>query len=529
VSSDLTSSGTAEAPAAVAADEGWRRLDPRTIWVAPLRPLGTLGLTGLIVVTFRGWDKLGLAEPLIGLAVAVGAFALSAWSWSTTRYRITPIQVELRSGILVRKHRAVARDRLRTVDITADLLHRIAGLAIVAVGTGRQGGEADDELKLESLARHEADQLRTVLLARRPAPVAPVDAVAPDAPAPEPAAPAEEPLSQFDPRWVLLAPLSLMGLVAVAVVAGAAAQLLRGALGDEVFSSAPARAAWSWVASFPVLGVVAVVLVVLLVANAVLSPVLYVLVYGGYRLTRHRDSLHVTYGLITQRSVTIEERRIRGVRLAEPLLLRAVLAGRLAAVAAGLGAKKDSEGKEGKANDMLLPTAPLDEAHRVAAAVLRCAESPLAAPMRRHPTAALRPIALQWSVFAVPAVVLAVLAALDVVPGWLPEAALTLVVAGAVGAWLEYSNLGHARVGDHLVARHGSGVRTTTAVRCDGIIAWQFRRSVLQRRPRLLTATAAVAAGKGAHTIHYASQDGVLLVARDAVPGLLEPFLEPDT
>ncbi|MGI5128521.1 PH domain-containing protein [Pseudonocardia sp. CA-107938] len=515
-------SATAEAPA-VDPEDGWRRLDRRTIWVAPLRPLGTLLLTGLVVITFRGWDKVGFVEPVIGLVLAAGGFAHSAWSWATTRYRITATHVELRGGILVRTHRAVARDRLRTVDITADLLHRIAGLAVVAVGTGRQGGESDDELKLESLARRDADELRTVLLARRtvaPAPVA--DAAAPTPP------PADE-LSRFDPRWVLLAPLSLMGLVAVAVVAGAGAQLLRTALGDEVFASAPVRALWDWVTSFSVLLVLGLAAVVLLVANAVLSPVLYVLVYGGFRLTRHDDSLHVSYGLITQRSVTIEERRIRGVRLAEPLLLRAVKAGRLAAVAAGLGAKKDSEGKEKGENDMLLPTAPVAEAHRVAAAVLRSAESPLAAPLRRHPVAALRPIALQWSVFALPAVVLGILAALDVVAAWLPEAALVLVVAGVLGAALEYANLGHARSGDYLVARHGSGVRTTTAVRCDGIIAWQFRRSVFQRRPRLLTATAAVAAGKGAHTIRYADQDGVLLVARDAVPGLLDAFLEPDT
>ena len=153
-------SATAEVPA-VDTDEGWRRLDRRTIWVAPLRPLGTLLLTGLVVVTFRGWEKLGVLEPLIGAVVAVGGFAYSAWSWSTTRYRVTPSHVELRSGVLVRKHRAVARDRLRTVDITADVLHRIAGLAVVAVGTGRQGGDADDELKLESLARGDADELRT--------------------------------------------------------------------------------------------------------------------------------------------------------------------------------------------------------------------------------------------------------------------------------------------------------------------------------------------------------------------------------
>ncbi|MDN5859089.1 MAG: PH domain-containing protein [Pseudonocardia sp.] len=514
---------------AVDPEEGWRRLAKRTIWVAPLRPLATLLLTGLVVVTFRGWDRLGFFEPAIGVVVAVGGFALSAWVWSTTRFRVTPTHVELRSGLLVRKHRAVARDRLRTVDITADLLHRAAGLAVVAIGTGRQGGESDDELKLESLVRADADELRTVLLARTPGAAAPLDRPGSVVPA-APAQGAEEVISRFDPRWVLLAPLSLMGIVAVAVVAGAGAQLLRTAAGDQVWRSAPALAIFDLVTSVPVLVAVVVGLVVLLVANAVLSPVLYVLVYGGYRLTRPagHGSLHVTYGLVTQRSVTIEEARIRGVRLAEPLLLRLVKAGRLAAVAAGLGAKKGAEGNEKSTNDMLLPMAPVAEAHRVTAAVLRCTASPLAVPVHRHPTAALRPILLQWAVLAVPAVVLGVLAALDLVPAWIPQVALVLVAAAVAGAWLEYTNLGHARAGDYLVARHGSGVRTTAAVRCDGIIAWQFRRTVFQRRPRLLTATAAVAAGKGTHTISYAGQDRILLVARDAVPGLLDPFLERD-
>lgn len=48
------------------------------------------------------------------------------------------------------------------------------------------------------------------------------------------------------------------------------------------------------------------------------------------------------------------------------------------------------------------------------------------------------------------------------------------------------------------------------------------------RRPRLLAASAAVAAGMGAHTIGYADQDEVPAMARDAVPGLLAPFLEID-
>jgi putative membrane protein len=78
------------------------------------------------------------------------------------------------------------------------------------------------------------------------------------------------------------------------------------------------------------------------------------------------------------------------------------------------------------------------------------------------------------------------------------------------------------------VSRGGAAVRNTVVVRCDGVIAWRFRRTVFQRRSRLLSATAAVAAGKGEPTIRYAAQDDVLRVARDAVPGLLAPFLEEE-
>ncbi|WP_232664727.1 PH domain-containing protein [Pseudonocardia sp. TRM90224] len=500
----------------------WQQLDRRSIWVAPVQPLAGLLLAGLVAITFRGWDRFGVIEPAIGAAVAIGVFALSAWHWRTTRYRITPTHVEMTSGMLVRKHRSVARDRLRSVDLTSDVVHRLAGLSVVAIGTGRQGGESDDELKLDSVTTEEAERLRRLLLDRGSR--APAVAVA------DPGGPAEPaPLARFEASWVKLAPLSIMGLVALAVLAGGAAQLARSVGGDEIWRSGPVRGAWDWVVATPILTVVIGGLVGLLVLNAVLSTVLYVLFYGGYTLVRADDgTLRISYGLLTQRSVSIEERRIRGVRMDEPLMLQLGRGARLRVVAAGLGTK-DGEGKEKKDSDMLLPTAPAAVAHRVTADVLGTPTSPVGAPMRRHPVAALRILLLQGvSLALVPAAVLLMLALVGLVPHWIWQVLLLLVVPAVVGAWLEYRNLGHARVGEFLVAQGGPAGRHTVAVRTDGIIAWQFRRTVFQRRPRVLTAIAAVAAGKGTQTIKYALQDDVLPVARDCVPGLLDPFLEPD-
>ncbi|MFC4946069.1 PH domain-containing protein [Pseudonocardia sp. GCM10023141] len=399
--SDIRESGAAVPGVVAVPEQEWLRLHRRSIWVAPLQPLAGLLVTGLLVITFRGWDEVGVVEPLIGVVVALGAFLLSAWSWATTRYRITGTHVEMRSGMLVRKHRAVARDRLRSVDLTADITHRVAGLAVVVIGTGRQGGDADDEVELDSVARGEAERLREMLLVRRGRPAGTVSGVASGSGG-DPNA-----LASFEASWLRLAPFSLLGLVAVGVLLAGATQLLRTVGGDEVFGSGPVQAAWDWVVGTPVPTVVIVALAVLLVLNTVLSTVLYVLFYGGYTVRRADDgTLRIAYGLITHRSVAIEERRIRGVRMDEPLILRLGGGARLRLVAAGLGAK-DGDGEEKQDSDLLLPTAPRAVADRVVASVLEVPVAPAADGVRSHPLAALRVLLVRWvGVALVPAVVL---------------------------------------------------------------------------------------------------------------------------
>ena len=497
----------------------WQRLDRRSIWVDAVKPGAGLLLTGAVIVTFRGWDRIGWVEPTIGAVVVVGIVALSAWMWATTTYRVTTTHVELRSGLALRKQRSVARDRLRTVDLTVDVVHRLAGLAVVAIGTGRQGGESDDELKLQSVSAAQAEHLRSVLLVRGPAtPDAPADA------ADDPRAP----LAEFSASWVRLAPLSLLGLIAIGVLVAAIGQLRDAIDYEALWGSGPAVAVREWAEGVSLSVLLLGGLVGLVVLNTILSTVLYVVFYGGFRLVRGDDAtLRLTYGLLTQRSVTIEEARIRGVRVDEPLLLRLGGGARAKIVAAGLGVK-DSQGNEKRDSDLLLPSVPVALVHRVTAAVLGTPDSPALAPLRTHPRAALRVLLVQWvPVSLLPAAGLAAPAVLTGFPDWPWPLALVLVPMAVVFAVLEYRNLGHALTGEFLVARSGSGIRHTTAVRRDGIIAWRFRRTVFQRRPRLLSATAAVAAGKGAHTISYADQDDALRVAEAAVPGLLTPFLEP--
>jgi putative membrane protein len=491
-----------------ALEEGWQRLDKRTIFVAPLTPL--LSVVGVIVliVIVRGWEKVGFWEPAITVLIAIGLFAATAWRWSTTRYRITDTHVELHSGVVTRKQRSVARDRVRAVDMSADIFHRVFGLSVVTIGTGRHIAESDDEVRLEAVSAAEAESLRKLLLKRVDAPIV-----------------KDGTLARFDRRWLRFAPLTVTGFFAMMVLVGGGTQLGR-TVGVKVWETGPAHEVFHWYATEPLVLTIAVTAVAVLLLSMILSVVLYAVIYWGFELTRHGGNLRVQYGLLNKRSVSIEERRVRGVRVDEPLLLRSVGGAKVKAVATGLGKKKTNEDKFEAEADLLLPQAPRSEVSEVAAEVLRVRPAPTDVELRKHPRAAARRL-IMWITLAsaVPAIVLGVLSALDLTPDWIWQLLLVLIPIGFLNGLGEYRGLGHALTDGYLVVRWGVTPRSTVAVQRTGIVGWKVRQTIFQRRVRLMTVTATVAAGSGSYSVRYAGQDDALELAEAAVPGLLSPFL----
>jgi putative membrane protein len=133
--------------------------------VTPLRQLvGFLPFIAVVLVIGIGQD---LGDRIYGLLTGVLIVLLAGTlRWFTTRFRITGERVELRSGLLFRNARSVPRDRIRSVDVTAGLAHRLFRLSVVKIGTGERtdGGESR-ELTLDAISSVEADRVRQRLLA----------------------------------------------------------------------------------------------------------------------------------------------------------------------------------------------------------------------------------------------------------------------------------------------------------------------------------------------------------------------------
>ena len=291
--------------------DGWQRLSPRMLLVHPvhevMRQLPVL-IGSLVLGSATGnplWTVAGVA-----LIVAYGLAR-----WFTTSYRIGAEEVTLRTGVLQRSVLSVPRNRIRSVSTDARLLHRLLGLTVLRVSTGREA-TGDTAFALDAVPAGDVPRLRAVLLA---------DSLPPQ--------PSGRVLAAWQPSWLRYSPLTFTGLAMIAAALGVISQsgLLR-----PLRDSAVLRAGEGAAEGLGVWGAVAVGAGVVLVASVALSVTQSLLTYANLMLRRDGEVLHLSHGLLRVREHTYDMRRLRGGTLREPLLVRLFGGARLDAVMTGV-------------------------------------------------------------------------------------------------------------------------------------------------------------------------------------------------
>ncbi|MCW2736661.1 PH domain-containing protein [Nocardioides sp.] len=502
-------------PAPGSPGEGWSRLSPRKLLLDPIKVVRQAlvpAFVALIGVSQGGMDY----WPIIFPVMLIGPIALGAIPWLTTHYRLTDTQVQVRRGVLNKSTSTAPLDRVRSVDLEASLLHRILGVQKVQIGTGVD----DDRIELDALARDDAAALRTTLLRRREAAGVPTaldhqedDAGETQAPLDRPG-PAPELLARIDWSWLRFAPFSLTRLV---LLAGAIGVLSQFADNLPIWNEDTATSAWDWVRQFALVAVVAVVLVVGLAAWVLVAVSGYVIQWWNFRLVREHGAFHLSHGLFTTRSITVEEAKVRGVELTEPMLLRLVGGAELSTLATGV--------EDGVT--AVLPPCPRDVAVSVGEAVL-AGSDPFTRPLVEHgPLARRRAWLREVRVSLLLPLAVGVAVWWWAFPWWwpVPVALAALALAALVGE-SSYRHLGHALAGDHLVAGRGALARIRTVLETDGIIGWVVSQSWWQRRIGLADLTATTAAGAERVLVRDVRLDVAVALADRATPGLLTDFVD---
>ncbi|WP_019203761.1 PH domain-containing protein [Tsukamurella sp. 1534] len=491
-------------------EENWNRLSPWGIGTRVVKAVPSL-IPALIGVFFLGRSVGPVVAVVAGLVISA---LVGFLPWLTTRWRVTEDQLELRRGLVQKTSATARRDRIRSVDVTAGPIERVLKLRKVEVGTG-VGGK-DSALVLDPIPADVAEQLGRDLLRRSPVAEAPADDVDPGSAAPSQEEITEEQLARFRPAWIRFAPFSLTGFAVVAAGVGIGFRIVD----DAGLQERGSELAQSWFSQLLDLGpaVIAVGAIVLLVVLSVLVSVLsYVVAFWGFSLVRRSDgALHIRRGLISTVAATIERKRVRGVQVHEPVLMRVPGGAKLRAIATGTDR-----------NPMLLPPAPRAEVLAVADDVLERAgatELPLVphgpAAQRRRLTRAL----LASVIVAAPLVVAAVL-----LPGWWAAPALVVaavaLLSAPVLARIRYRNLGSAADGELVAIGAGTVARTRTLLEYDGVIGFVTSETLFQRLAGVGTLTIATAAG--ASSAVDVTMQRAAATARGIDAEIVAPFLEP--
>jgi putative membrane protein len=390
---------------------------------------------------------------------------------------------------------SVPRERIRSVDVDATLLHRLVGLAVVRVGTSASHGQ--DGLDFDGIASGDVVGLRTELLRGARVEARPAENDAAENPPAVPMAAAEAEGHDFSGwrwSWARFAPFTLTGVAALAAAAFFALQL-QFFDGGLLVKLPIVRAGIDTAERIPTAELVAAAALALVVAASVIALVRYVLAYSGFALWRSdATTLHVRHGLLRTRQVTLDERRLRGVSLNEPLSLRSVGAASAHAIMTGLG-------RERAGLQVVEPAGPREDALRVAGAVLGQTD-PLTCALEQHgPRAHRRRYTRGATGVGVLAVIALVLQLLGYVGPWVWSAFVVVVPAAAFLAADRWRSLGHRLLPGLLVTRHGSLARKRVGLQTAGIIGFTVRRSLFQRRAGLATLIATTAAGRHRYSI----------------------------
>lgn len=485
--------------------DDWHRLSPWMMAVRPIEQLPQL-IPVIIAIVFAG-----RGAPDISIILALIVIPLvTIVPWLVTRYQVTDDHVRVRSGLFTRKVATARRDRIRSVDLTASLPHRVLGLRKVRIGTG--GDKESSVVELNAITASEADALHGNLMATvvRNAPTGTVTSV--DAPGVGVASPEE--LSRLQWSWLRFAPFSLTGFAAAAAVAGLSAQIANEA-GLFRQGATAAEHVYDRIRDIPLPTVIAVAVVAVIVVGVVLSVGGYVLSYWNFRLIRHPEdgTLRIGRGLLTTTATSLDENRIRGVHFHEPVLMRPLGGARLNAIATGSSKQP-----------LLLPPAPLAEALRVGRLVAHDGDE-LTIALHHHGRAALirRLTRGFWGGLVVALIgVVAVIGPLTW--PWLIAAAAAGIVSTALGV-VRFRNLG-TRVTDRSVIIAPPRVaRHRHVVHRDGVVGWASSASFFQRRRGVETAILATAAGAEAYAAIDLEPAAAATLMATVSPDLVAPFI----
>src|SRR5699024_6653828 len=211
-------------------------------------------------------------------------------SWYRFTYRVEEDELRIEHGIFIRKQRDISKNRIQSIDLTQSVIHRIFKLVKVKIETASSGQGAEAAVKAVSREEGELSDFSS-----------------------------EEEQTTYPSDTITTKRLFLAGttsgsigvlLALAAVFFSQIEQFIPEDFFDETLK---------WVVGLSLIFIIGLVSIVLLVLY-VLGIAGTMIKYGKFTITKNKDELFITRGLLEKKQITIPLKRIQAVGIEESLL-----------------------------------------------------------------------------------------------------------------------------------------------------------------------------------------------------------------
>ncbi|WP_317416648.1 PH domain-containing protein [Thermophilibacter provencensis] len=331
---------------------GPRRANPLSVLVDAVK--GASGFVALIAVARVGrilsGDLAALGQTALAAAIIfVVCLGFSYAAWRARTWEFTPEGLVVRWGLANRRELTVPYEHIHTVNMSSELLERLLGLMTLNLDTGAASDEGDAS-KLRGLRAGEAEALRAELFCRKRSAERRADerdgVAEGEAGAGAPDRAEERPIAVFTlgGRDLMLAAASQMSagsqaLTLVIMLVNGANQLIEWGMLDVVGRGEELVAGVAPI----VVPVVLAFLIVALLLGAVVSFVLNLVRYAGYRVERYADRVVVEHGLLSRSSRALASERVQYVSVRQGVIRQLIGYAEVRAVVVAAVGEEDGE------------------------------------------------------------------------------------------------------------------------------------------------------------------------------------------
>ena len=256
----------------------------------------------IIAGFFAMRDQALLTFILVTLGVFVLFFVGSMLSWYRFTYRVEDDELRIEHGVFIRKKRYISKNRIQSIDLTANVIHRMLKLVKVQIETAGSGDGAEASLAAVSL--REGERLRDELKDNTHFDT---DSVPSDHEE-------KKPSFKISFKRLFIAGSTSGSIGVILAVAAVGFSELEQFIPDHIYDDTIA-----WIISLSIILIVFIVCGILLflwllgIAGTMIK-------YGHFTITNNGEELFITRGLLEKKQITIPLKRIQAIGIKESVL-----------------------------------------------------------------------------------------------------------------------------------------------------------------------------------------------------------------